>query len=128
MSIAILIIVTLAFSFSRRYSGETLLLQVSQHAVDPSCGGPVIIGVAIDAWIKPGGAVTLQRGVEVTAALAEVIVSRVAEGEYGKSNAAKIEAVAVHYFLPKRRGVVGWFAVAVSTCHDQQIVRLGERV
>ena len=70
----------------------------------------------------------LQRGVEVAAALAEVIVSRVAEGEYGKSNAAKIEAVAVHYCLPKRRGVVGWFAVAVGTCHDQHVVRLREHV
>ena len=70
----------------------------------------------------------LQRGVEVAAALAEMIVSRVAESEHGKSNAAKIEAVAVHDRVPKRRGIVGWFAVAVGACHDQHVVRLREHV
>ena len=62
-----------------------MLLQseMRPHAIEPMLGRHLVIDIAIDTWIDARSAVPFQRGIELAAALAEVIKGRVTECEYG---------------------------------------------
>jgi hypothetical protein len=103
-------------------SGPVFVLQTLEHAVKPMLGRYIVIDVAIDAWINSHRAVALQGGVEVAAALTEVVVGRVAQSEHRIFHGSEIKAVAMHQALPETRGIIGRFAVAAGAHHHQHAV------
>lgn len=71
-------------------------------------------------WINSHRAVALQGGVEVAAALTEVVVGRVAQSEHRIFHGSEIKAVAMHQHSQKRAASSGgspspWVLTTIST-------------
>jgi hypothetical protein len=58
--------------------------QACEHPLRPTLGRHIVIYVAIDPRVKAHGAVPLQSQVEFAAALAEAVVSSIAQSKNGK--------------------------------------------